>query len=96
VARLTIFERPTDHDSFLQLTDQTWKLVLLPIFAMVLMPNHWHFVVRPADDHQVSESFRRLSVMHTMRYHSHYKTGGTGHLYQGRFKSFPIRNDHHL
>jgi putative transposase len=34
--------------------------------------------------------------MHTMRYHSHYKTGGTGHLYQGRFKSFPIQDDHHL
>jgi putative transposase len=31
-----------------------------------------------------------------MRYHSHYKTGGTGHLHQGRFKSFPIQDDDHL
>jgi len=29
--------------------------------------------------------------MHTMRYHAHYQTSGTGHLYQGRFKSFPIQ-----
>lgn len=67
----------------------------LPIFAMVAMPNHWHFVVvvRPATDDQVSEFFRRLAVMHTLRYHAHYKTSGTGHLYQGRFKSFPIQSD---
>ena len=96
VARLTIFEKPEDYDSFLQVIDQTWKVVPLPIFAMVLMPHHWRFVVRPNHHKQVSEFFRRLSTMHTMRYHSHYKTGGTGHLCQGRFKSFPIRNDHHL
>jgi REP-associated tyrosine transposase len=63
---------------------------------MVAMPNHWHFVLRPATDDQVSEFFRRLTVMHTMRYHAPYKTGGTGHLYQGRFKSFPIQSDEHL
>jgi REP-associated tyrosine transposase len=68
----------------------------LPIYAMVAMPNHWHFVVRPTTDDQVSEFFRRLTVMHTMRYHAHDKTGGTGHLYQGRFKSFPIQTDDHL
>ncbi len=34
--------------------------------------------------------------MHTMRLHAHYKTGGTGHLYHGRFKSFPIQTDGHL
>jgi hypothetical protein len=42
------------------------------------------------------EFFRRLTVMHTMRWHAHYKTGGTGHLYRGRFKSFPIQTDGHL
>ena len=25
-----------------------------------------------------------------------FQTGGTGHLYQGRFKSFPIQDDEHL
>ena len=89
VARLTIFEKPADYDAFMRVLDETWQIVPLPIFAMVAMPNHWHFVVRPTSDDQVSEFFRRLTVMHTMRYHAHYKTGGTGHVYQGRFKSFP-------
>ena len=96
VARLTIFEKPADYDAFLRAVDETWQAVPLPIFAMAVMPNHWHFVVRPTTDDQLSEFFQRLSVMHTMRYHAHYKTGGTGHLYQGRFKSFPIQSDEHL
>ena len=95
-ARLTIFEKPADYDAFLPVLNETWQIVPLPVFAMVAMPNHWHFVVRPTQDDQVSDFFRRLTVMHTMRYHARYKTGGTGHLYQGRFKSFPIQRDEHL
>jgi len=63
---------------------------------MVVMPNHWHFVVRPSDAREVSEFFRRLTVTHSMRWHAHYHTEGTGHLYQGRFKSFPVQSDEHL
>lgn len=96
VARLTLFEKPADYDAFLCAVDETWEQVPLPIFAMVVMPNHWHFVVRPVQEGQVSEFFRRLSVTHCMRWHAHYHTGGTGHLYQGRFKSFPVQRDEHL
>jgi hypothetical protein len=31
-----------------------------------------------------------------MGWDTHYQTGGTGHLYQGRFKSFPLAADEHL
>ncbi len=96
MAQLTLFEKLEDYDSFTHVFDEHLKMVPLPILAMVLMPNHRHFVMRQADDHQVSEFFRRLSVVHTLRYHSHYETSGTGHLYQGRFKSFPIQDDDHL
>ena len=61
VARLTIFEKPADYAAFMRVLDETWELVPLPIFAMVAMPNHWHFVVRPTTDDQVSEFFRRLA-----------------------------------
>ena len=93
---MTIFEKKEDYAAFMGVLDETWQIVPLPIFAMVAMPNHWHFVVRPTTDDQVSEFFRRLTVMHTMRWHAHYKTGGTGHLYQGRFKSFPIQSEGYL
>jgi putative transposase len=75
---------------------EAWELAPIPILAMAVMPNHGHFVVQPTTDDQVGQFFRRLTVMHTMRYHAHDQTGGTGHLYQGRFKSFPIQDDEHL
>lgn len=31
-----------------------------------------------------------------MRWHAHYHSSGTGPLYQGRFKSFPVQEDDHL
>ena len=61
-----------------------------------MMPNHWHFVVCPKTDTQVTDFFRWLTHTHTMRWHAHYHTEGTGHLYQGRFKTFPIQEDEHL
>jgi len=96
VARLTIIEKPDDYDAFLRVLDETWAKVPPPNFAMVAMPNHWHFVVRPTSDKQVSEFFQRLTVTRTMRWHAHYHTGGTGHLSQGRFKSYPVQDDEHL
>jgi hypothetical protein len=33
---------------------------------------------------------------HTMRYHAHYHTSGLGHVYQQRYKSFPIQDDEHF
>ena len=80
----------------MRVVEETREIVPLPIYALVAMPNHWHFVVRAETCDQVSEFFRRLTVMHTMNWHAHHKTGGTGHLYQGRFKSFPIQSDGHL
>ena len=33
---------------------------------------------------------------HTMRYHAHDHTSGMGHVYQQRYKSFPIQDDEHF
>ena len=37
-----------------------------------------------------------LTLTHTQRWHAHRHSAGSGHLYQGRFKSFPIEEDDHL
>ncbi|WP_406700058.1 hypothetical protein V5E97_14570 [Singulisphaera sp. Ch08] len=34
-------------------------------------------------------------MRHTQRWHAAHHTSGTGPLYQGRFKSFPMQNDEH-
>jgi len=96
VARLTLFEKAADYRAFEGVMLEAHARAPLPILGFCLMPNHWHFVVRPQHDEQVTDFFRWLTHTHTMRWHAHHRTSGTGHLYQGRFKSFPIEDDDHL
>jgi putative transposase len=44
----------------------------------------------------VSAFFRWLTTTHAQRWHAHHATAGMGHVYQGRFKSFPVATDEHL
>ena len=37
-----------------------------------------------------------LTVTHMRRWHAHRKSAGSGPLYQGRFKSFPVQADEHF
>jgi putative transposase len=96
VARLTLFEKAEDYEAFERVLELAHQRVGLPIFGYAVMPNHWHFVVQPKTKTQVTDFFRWLTHTHTMRWHAHYHTEGTGHLYQGRFKAFPIEEDDHL
>jgi putative transposase len=66
------------------------------ILAFTLMPNHWHMLLWPKEDGDLSSFCRWMTHTHSMRWHAHYHTSGTGHIYQGRFKSFPIQADEHF
>src|SRR5438876_1050570 len=96
VARLPLFQKEADYEAFERVLAEVHARVPLEIFAYCVMPNHWHFVLRPTQDDQLTDFFRRLAHTHTMRWHAHYHTSGTGHLYQGRFKAFPVESDDHL
>ena len=96
VARLPLFEKDKDYEAFERVLAEAFEREPLPVFAYCIMPNHWHFVVRPNTNRQLSSFFRWLTHTHSMRWHAHYGTGGTEHLYQGRFKTFPIEQDEHL
>ena len=37
-----------------------------------------------------------LTLTHTQRWHAHRHNSGSGHLYQGRFKSFVVQEDDHF
>ena len=37
-----------------------------------------------------------VTLTHTQRRHAHRDSAGTGHVYQGRFKSFPVQEDEHF
>lgn len=66
--------------------------------AFCLMPNHWHLVVwpEPKKDRVLSEWMRWVGTTHVRRWHEHRHSAGTGPIYQGRFKSFPIQAEDHF
>jgi putative transposase len=65
------------------------------LLAYCVMPNHWHLVVWPERDGDLSEFMRWLTGTHTQRWHAKHHTQGTGPLYQGRFKASPVAEDEH-
>ena len=51
------------------------------------MPTHWHFVLWPNEDEDMTRFLRWLTHTHTQRWHAHYHRTGTGHVYQGHDSS---------
>jgi putative transposase len=96
VGRRQIFFKEGDYAAFERiLAEATARANGIELFTYCLMPNHWHLVLRPAADDQLSEFMRWLTITHAQRWHAHYHSSGSGHLYQGRFKSFPCESDEH-
>ena len=91
VGRSTIFEHADDYLAFERVLQEAQEWLPMRLLSYSLMPNHWHLVVRPHKDGDLSEWMRWVTVTHTQRWHGKHKTLGTGPLYQGRFKSFPIQ-----
>ena len=95
-ARQRIFRKDDDYEAFLRVLSEGLDRYAVEIFAFTLMPNHWHLVLRPAEDEQMGRLLRWVTATHTQRHHAHYHTSGQGHLYQARFKSFPVASDGHF
>jgi putative transposase len=96
VARLPLFEKDGDFAAFERVLVEAHQKHPIRLLAYCLMPNHWHLVLWPAADAELTAFLRWLTHTHTQRWHAHHHTAGTGHLYQGRFKAFPIQEDDHL
>src|SRR5215208_1354318 len=92
--REAVFHKPADYDAFVQAIADAAQRVPLDVFGYCLMPNHFHLVIRPRGDGDLGRWMRWLLTAHAQRYHRHYKT--SGHVWQGRFKAFPIQDDDHL
>lgn len=96
VGRLPLFEEPTDYATFEKILAEARANSHIRIAAYCLMPTHWHLLLWPRHDGELSEVLRWITVTHTQRWHSQHDTAGTGPVYQGRFRSFPVQTDAHF
>ena len=94
--RLPIFESDGDYEAFERVLAEGVERFQPRLLAYCLMPNHWHLVAWPEEDGVLSRFVGWVTLTHTQRHHAHRHTTGGGHLYQGRFKSFPVQQDEHF
>jgi len=94
--RLRLFKTDEDYATFSRILVEAHERHPIRILDWCLMPNHWHFVVYPKTDEEVSQFFKWLTHTHAMRSISHRRVMGMGPLYRGRFKSLPVARDEHL
>jgi len=94
--RLQIFNTDEDYRLFEQLLLETKEVTDMRILAYELMPNHWHLVLHPTNDGDLGIFMHRLSNAHTRKVHARTDTNGSGHLYQGRYKSFLVDSESYL
>ena len=96
VGRSTIFFHDSDYDAFERVLQEAQREIPMRILSYALMPNHWHLVLWPEGDEDLSAFMHWLTLTHTQRWHKAHESVGTGPIYQGRFKSFPVETDDHF
>ncbi|WP_165076183.1 transposase, partial [Paludisphaera rhizosphaerae] len=88
------FHKPADYQAFLVLAAEAVVRLPMRVVAYCLMPNHFHLVLWPREDGDLSRWMHWLMTSHVRRYLRHYHS--SGHVWQGRFKAFAIQEDEHL
>lgn len=94
--RFALFRKPKDYQAFERILEETKEKYPMRILAYCIMPNHWHLLLKPYGSNDLSTFMRYVTLTHTQRWHAHYHRVGYGHLYQGRFKSFPVEADEYF
>jgi putative transposase len=94
--RLELFKHDDEYRLFLQSFAEAHERAQVDMFAYCLMPNHFHFVLRPTADGQLAEFMRLGTVTHSVRWHWQRGSIGGGCVYQGRYRAFPIQTNRYF
>jgi len=89
-----VFHKTEDYYRFMEMMQQSCVRLPLRVVGWCLMPNHFHLVLWPHGDGDLSRWMHWLMTCHVRRYHEHYQS--SGHVWQGRFKAFPVQHDLHF
>lgn len=95
-ARLGIFNKDKDYQAFIDTLAEAKQKFPIELLVFCIMPNHWHLILKPLENGCLSKFMAWLTMTHTQRWHAAHHTVGSGHLYQGRYKSFPVETDEYF
>lgn len=91
--RQTIFTTDKEYQHFELLLEEAKAKMDMRILAYCIMPNHWHLILYPRTHTQLAEFMNWLTTTHVRQYRTQTNTIGYGHLYQDRYKSFPVQSN---
>ena len=94
--RQMLFRQPQEFALFLDLLAQSVMKFGVELWGYCLMGNHWHLVVSVNEKEELSRWMHWLTNRHVRMVHARNAKLGGGHVYQGRYKSFPIQDEGHL
>jgi putative transposase len=96
VGRMRLFLTDADFAAFERIVAKTLETRPMRIVAYCLLSNHWHLVLWPEHDGDLGAFMQKLTITHARNWQEHRHRVGYGHLYQGRYKSFPVESDEHF
>jgi putative transposase len=67
------------------------KSFAVKLYAYCLMPNHWHFLLEQEEHGAISAFVGAFTRTQASTLREARGTVGQGYVYQGRFRSFPVR-----
>ncbi len=89
--RMQVFDDAEDYRYFLELLKTGMKKERVELHAYCLMPNHFHLLLVPQKEGSLSRFMQWVMTSHVRYYHKKNKT--SGHVWQGRYKSFLVEQE---
>ena len=92
--RQPVFFCDADYRTYKELLAEGCAAARVDVLAWCLMPNHVHLILVPKDEDGLRAALGEAHRRYTR--HVNFREGWRGYLWQGRFASFPMDDDHLL
>jgi putative transposase len=93
--QLTLFDEPGEYGMFLQVLAEAESACPIRLLEYCVMPNHWHLLVWPERDDQLTPFMRWITGVHAQRWRQARGQPGKGAVYQGRYRWVAVQGGEH-
>lgn len=93
VDRREVYKDKEDFDYFLELLCSASLVYEVTVHSYVLMSNHYHLLIETSQEN-LSQYMKHINAYYAMYFNKKHKR--SGHLWQGRFKSWYITDESYL